>query len=444
MADNVSITSGSGTVIATDDVLGVNYQQVKLVDGTLDSTTVIAAGGGVEAGALRVTIASDSTGVVSVDDNGASLTVDGTVTANAGTGNFTVTQATAANLNATVTGFTSAGAAAFTKLTDGLTTAGLAGTSLSIAGFASAGTAAFARITDGVTSAGLAGTSQVVTGFASAGTAAFARITDGVTSAGLAGTSQVVTGFASAGTAAFAKITDGLTTAGLAGTSQVVTGFASAGTAAYARITDGVTSAGLAGTSQVVTGFTTTTNFAYVRLTDGTNVASVGANGGVEITGGTIHGTTDLGNPIKLGAKAEASVTSSPNVNDGYRTDIYADLDGVLLTKPLVPYGDILSQRTFDSTGTSIALTTFGASAGLRNYLTQITVYNSSTTNGYIDFRDGTTGTVIYTVPLPALGGANINFTLPLRQPTASQALCYDVSSAIASTIISVIGFKAF
>ena len=33
-------------------------------------------GGGVEASALRVTLANDSTGVVSVDDNGASLTVD--------------------------------------------------------------------------------------------------------------------------------------------------------------------------------------------------------------------------------------------------------------------------------------------------------------------------------------------------------------------------------
>lgn len=42
-------------------------------------------GGGTEATALRVTIATDSTGVLSVDDNGASLTVDGTVTANAGT-----------------------------------------------------------------------------------------------------------------------------------------------------------------------------------------------------------------------------------------------------------------------------------------------------------------------------------------------------------------------
>jgi hypothetical protein len=36
-------------------------------------------GGGVEATALRVTLANDSTGVVSVDDNGSSLTIDGSV-----------------------------------------------------------------------------------------------------------------------------------------------------------------------------------------------------------------------------------------------------------------------------------------------------------------------------------------------------------------------------
>jgi len=76
MADNVAITAGAGTTIATDDVSGIHFQRVKLVDGTLDSTTVIAAGGGVEGAALRVTIASDSTGVVSVDDNGAALSVD--------------------------------------------------------------------------------------------------------------------------------------------------------------------------------------------------------------------------------------------------------------------------------------------------------------------------------------------------------------------------------
>ena len=42
----------------------------------------VTIGGGTEAAALRVTIANDSTGVVSVDDGGGALTVDGTVTAN--------------------------------------------------------------------------------------------------------------------------------------------------------------------------------------------------------------------------------------------------------------------------------------------------------------------------------------------------------------------------
>jgi hypothetical protein len=62
--------------------------------GDVDVLTVPAplnlTGGGVEASALRVTLATDSTGVLSVDDNGGSLTVDGTVTANlaAGTNNI--------------------------------------------------------------------------------------------------------------------------------------------------------------------------------------------------------------------------------------------------------------------------------------------------------------------------------------------------------------------
>lgn len=81
MADNIAITAGTGTTVATDQVGSAHYQLVKLADGTADSSTVIAAAGGVEAAALRVTIASDSTGVLSVDDNGGALTVDGTVTA---------------------------------------------------------------------------------------------------------------------------------------------------------------------------------------------------------------------------------------------------------------------------------------------------------------------------------------------------------------------------
>jgi hypothetical protein len=140
MADNVAITAGSGTSIATDDVGGVQYQKVKIdvggdgaslplsttnpipvelpsatvttltppaaitgfataakqlpdghsvalsatdnavldnIDTNTDSGAVV--GGGTEATAQRVTIANDSTGVVSIDDNGGAITVDGTV-----------------------------------------------------------------------------------------------------------------------------------------------------------------------------------------------------------------------------------------------------------------------------------------------------------------------------------------------------------------------------
>lgn len=39
MTDNVAVTAGSGTSVATDDVGGVHYQRVKVSDGTADSST---------------------------------------------------------------------------------------------------------------------------------------------------------------------------------------------------------------------------------------------------------------------------------------------------------------------------------------------------------------------------------------------------------------------
>lgn len=63
----VTVASDSTGVLSVDD----NGSSL-----TVDNAALSVTGGGVEASALRVTIASDSTGVLSVDDNGASLTVD--------------------------------------------------------------------------------------------------------------------------------------------------------------------------------------------------------------------------------------------------------------------------------------------------------------------------------------------------------------------------------
>lgn len=77
MADNTVLNTGSGgDTIASDDIAGVKHQRVKLSLGADGTAADAPVGGGVEAGTLRVTIASDSTGVLSVDDNGGALTVD--------------------------------------------------------------------------------------------------------------------------------------------------------------------------------------------------------------------------------------------------------------------------------------------------------------------------------------------------------------------------------
>jgi hypothetical protein len=68
MADNVNITAGSGTVVATDQVGSDHYQKIKLADGTADSSTMVAVNVGVKANALRVAPANDITDATYIGD----------------------------------------------------------------------------------------------------------------------------------------------------------------------------------------------------------------------------------------------------------------------------------------------------------------------------------------------------------------------------------------
>lgn len=80
ISGTVTVTGAGGTFPVTDSGGSL----------TIDNSTLAVVGGGAEATALRVTIANDSTGVLSIDDNGGSITVDGTV---AVSGTVTVTGA---------------------------------------------------------------------------------------------------------------------------------------------------------------------------------------------------------------------------------------------------------------------------------------------------------------------------------------------------------------
>lgn len=66
MADNVEITAGSGTPIATDEIDGKHYQKIKLFDATADSTAGIAgdASNGLDVDVTRIAAGDNNIGNV--------------------------------------------------------------------------------------------------------------------------------------------------------------------------------------------------------------------------------------------------------------------------------------------------------------------------------------------------------------------------------------------
>ena len=158
--------------------------------------------------------------------------------------------------------------------------------------------------------------------------------------------------------------------------------------------------------------------------------------------GDVAHDTGDSGNPVKIGGRAISAVSTATMVAAADRTDFMGDLDGLQLNRPYCTIGDILQERLSDTGGTSSASTVFGATASTRNIIHTIMLYNDSTTNCYVDIRDGAAGTVIATMPCPAKGGSITNLPVPLRT-TANTALAFDVSAAITTVYLTFIGYKS-
>lgn len=108
LTDNTLAQLGRSVITGQKSGGGGGYENVKVTPSgalvtatTLDAGTasigVLGANSGVDIGDVTINNAAGAS-AVNIQDGGNSITVDGTVTANAGTGNFTVVQSTATNL----------------------------------------------------------------------------------------------------------------------------------------------------------------------------------------------------------------------------------------------------------------------------------------------------------------------------------------------------------
>jgi hypothetical protein len=159
---------------------------------------------------------------------------------------------------------------------------------------------------------------------------------------------------------------------------------------------------------------------------------------------GTVaHDGADSGAPIKIGGRARSSEISAVASND--RSDLITDLVGKLIVLPYAnPENFVSGAITSAMTGTTSTSLISAPAAGLRNYITQITVSNSHATVGTdIIIQDGSGGTTLYVIPAPpAFGGATLTFPVPLRQPTTATALyCSNVTTG-SNTKVSASGYK--
>lgn len=381
-------------------------------------------GGGTETGALRVTVANNSTGVLSVDDNGSTLSVDD------GGGSLTVDGTVA------VSGTVTVGSHAVTN----------AGTfAVQVSSALPSGTNAIGK---------LAANSGV-----DIGDVDVTSVVPGTGATNLGKAVDAVAGASDTGVVPLAIRDDSLTTLTPAdgdytplrvnstGALHVTGG---GGGTEYAVDTAlGATPTGsviLAKRDDALSALTPIEGDAVELRTDangalwvslGTKLDST--NDSVAAVGAIAHDAADSGAPVKVGAKAITALSGATLVASADRTDLYSDLDGAQVVKLNGTNSDYVSGNASNTDGTSTQVIAAGA-AGIKHYITDVTITNTSASNIYVELKDGATAK--WTFPVPANSGVTHSFSTPLAG-TAATAWNFDPSAATTTVYCSASGFKS-
>jgi hypothetical protein len=497
MADNVAITAGSGTTIAADDIGGVLHQRVKLSQGADGSATDVSS-----AAPLNVTLANTGANATAVKVDGSAVTqpVSGTVTITP-SGTQTVSGTVAVStINSVAPAFGTGVRGATVQRVTIATDDSVPVTIASVPSHAVTNAGTFVTQENGASLTSIQLLDDVVTAQATAiGTTKTSLVGVSTTTAAPTYTTGTINPLNS--NTAGALRTDG------SGVTQPVSGTVTAnagtGTMAVSIATAPVLVAGSAIIGKVGIDQTTpgTTNLVALAANQSVNVAQMNGvtttmGNGVSGTGvqrvaiasdntpfavktdQTTHGTTDLvaaditkvagtaivnggvagsqsvggtvatnvaitANPLNLGAQAVSSENTA--VTTARQVQLVADLVGKLIVLPYSnPENFVSGAITTAMTGTTSTSLIAAPAAGLRNYITQITVSNSHATVGTdVIIQDGNAGTTLYTIPAAAVyGGAVVTFPTPLRQPTTATAIyCANVTTG-SSIKVSASGYK--
>lgn len=198
---------------------------------------------------------------------------------------------------------------------------------------------------------------------------------------------------------------------------------------------DGTVAATQSGTWNVGTVTTVTTVSTVTTCSTVTTVSTLTGSG-------VAHDGADSGNPHKIGMKATTSLSGLTLVANADRTDLFAGVDGVQITRPHCNLEDIVTATPVAITDGSSTSVISAQGSGIKVYIVEVIIANSSSSNVTVDLRDGTAGAVKATFPVPANGGVVKTLATPLPF-SANTAVAADPSAAASTVTVTLIGFKS-
>jgi len=149
---------------------------------------------------------------------------------------------------------------------------------------------------------------------------------------------------------------------------------------------------------------------------------------------------TPSGTKIQIRYQESSGLTLVANAD---RTDAFAGIDGVPITRPHANLEDLITATPVGITDGSSTSIISAAGSGVKIYLTACTVSNSGSTGVTVDLRDGTGGAVKWTIPAAAtFGGAHITWPDGLAF-TANTPVAADPSGSSTTVTVSCEGFKS-
>jgi hypothetical protein len=410
-----AIDSEAGGSIAVNVVAGTlttTVGSVLISDGTITSGTVRIASGTVNIG-NNLTIAGGTinTSITSVTITGGTIDV-----LSAGTVNTTVTVGSLIMSDGTLTSGT-------VNIGTGTVNVGTVGTVTSITG----GTIN----AQGTINVGTVGTVTTVSSITGGTVNA-----QGTINVGTVGTVTSITG----GTIN-AQGTINVNTVSTVSTVSAVTSVTGGTINAQGTVNVGTLGTISTGTVNVNTVTNVMSIASGTLLTSGTcNVQTI-TGGTIWAVGGVAHDAADSQNPLKIGAKATTALSGITAVANNDRTDLYAGIDGVLITRLNSGLEDVVSGTgTINATGLGTVQVIAAGGAGVKIYLTDVTIGNSSGTYLFVSMTDGATKK--WHFPVPSLGGVTAHFKTPLAG-TANTYWAAEATGSATAVSISASGFKS-